>query len=245
LPATPSPTATVALSKVATISTGTDQSFYALAFTPVGTPGLGEALIGGDNNGEIWFINSTSGVTQDLGNFGGFPGTTTGQILALSGDLVFYMSTGDGGSVATGLATIRPCTTGTKGKCIENDDYLAGINMSALSTAYTSKTPATSLLGGIYGGSSKTVGAGTGYGEIYGLGAWEGNVYGFTRVETEDGGAHPPQLLEISTTSGAGKVISSSFGFTASGWSGAGVTTTVTITIPPPPPPPPQPPPPK
>jgi hypothetical protein len=151
------------------------------------------------------------------------------------------MSTVDGGSVATGLATIRPCTTGTKGTCIENDDYLAGIDMAALETAYTSKTPATSLLGGIYGGSKTSVGSGTGFGEIYGLGAWEGNVYGFTRAETEDGGAHPPQLLSISTTSGAGKVVPATFGFTTDGWSGAGVTTTVTITIPPPPPAPPQP----
>ena len=143
--------------------------------------------------------------------------------------MVFYTNAG----VATGLATIRQCNS--KGEsCTSTDDYLAGIDMTALSTAYTSKTPAPSLLGGIYGGSSSSVGSGTGYGDIFGLGAWEGSVFGFTRSES----GSSPNLISISTTSGAGTLISSSFGFTSGGWSGAGVTTTTTINVPPPPPPP-------
>jgi hypothetical protein len=235
MPSTPSATATIALTGGVTIAGTKDQSFYALAFAPKGFLGSGETLIGGDNAGELWSIDPTSGTTQDLGNFGGVPGSSTGQVFALSGDMVFYTS----GSTATGLATIRSCETGGT-KCTANNDYLAGIDMTALATAYTSKTPAASLLGGIYGGSSTTVGPGTGYGEIFGLGAWEGDVYGFTRVESSTD-AHPPQLISISTTSGAGSMITSTFPFTTGGWSGAGVTTTVTIKVPPPPPPPPQP----
>jgi hypothetical protein len=228
LPAAPSATANVALTKVATIATGADQSFYALAFAPKGFLGSGETLIGGDNLGEVWVIDTIGGATQDLGNFGAVPGESD-KIFALSGDMVFYTNAG----VATGLATIRQCNS--KGEsCTSSDDYLAGIDMTALSTAYTSKTPAPSLLGGIYGGSSSSVGSGTGYGDIFGLGAWEGSVFGFTRAES----GSSPNLISISTTSGAGTLISSSFGFTTGGWSGAGVTTTTTIEIPPPPPPP-------
>jgi hypothetical protein len=228
LPSAPSATATVALTKVATITTGSDQSFYALAFAPKGFLGSGETLIGGDNLGEVWVIDTTSGATQDLGNFGAVPGESD-KIFALSGDMVFYTS----GGTATGLATIRQCNS--KGEsCTSTDDYLAGIDMTALSTAYTSKAPASSLLGGIYGGSSSSVGSGTGYGDIFGLGAWEGSVFGFTRAESGSN----PNLISISTTSGVGTLISSSFGFTSGGWSGAGVTTTTTINVPPPPPPP-------
>ena len=36
-------------------------------------------------------------------------------------------------------------------------------------------------------------------------GAWDSNVYGFTRVETSTD-AHPPQLISISTTSGVGSI---------------------------------------
>jgi hypothetical protein len=230
LPATFSATATVALTQVAAIATASkDQSFYALAFAPTGFLGSGETLIGGDSTGELWSIDTSGGAVQDLGNFGAVPGSSSGKIFALSGDMVFYTSAG----VATGLATIRECDS--KGEsCTSNNDYLASIDMTALSTAYTSKTPATSLLGGIYGGSSTSVGPGTSYGEIFGLGAWEGSVFGFTRAETSS----PPNLISISTTSGVGSLISSSFGFTTGGWSGAGVTTTTTIKVPPPPPPP-------
>jgi hypothetical protein len=226
LPASPGPSATVSLTQVAAIATASkDQSFYALAFAPTGFLGSGETLIGGDNTGELWAIDTAGGAVQDLGNFGRVPGSTDGKIFALSGDMVFYTSAG----TATGLATIRSCESDGE-SCSESNDYLAGIDMTALANAYTSRTPAASLLGGIYGGSTSSVGAGTGYGDIFGLGAWEGSVFGFTRSES----GSPPNLISIDTTTGAGSLISSSFGFSSDGWSGAGVTTTTTIKIPPP-----------
>jgi hypothetical protein len=231
-------TGTVNLTPIAPITTTTStgyDDFYALAFAPKGFLGSGETLIGGDSNGELWSIDTTTGATQDLGNFGPVPGSTTGQIFALSGDMVFYT---DSMSKPTGLATIRPCTTGKDATCVETNDYLAGIDMTALAAAYTGKTHTTSLLGGIYGGTSTTVGPGTTYGEIYGLGAWEGTVFGFTRAETGKTDPHPPQLLTIDTTSGKGTVVPVAVDFTTNGWSGAGVSTTTTITIKPPPPPP-------
>jgi hypothetical protein len=114
----------------------------------------------------------------------------------------------------------------------------------ALSPAYTTQTKASSLLGGIYGGSSTSPGSGTGYGDLFGLGAWNGNVYAFSRNINADSSdtppvtAVPPTLLTINTMTGAGVPVPNGTQSFTDGWSGAGVTTKVTINIPPPPPPP-------
>jgi hypothetical protein len=241
LPATPGPTATVPLTLVATITAAASTYFYALAFTPadaLGT-GTGEVLIGGDNNGELWSINATSGATQDLGNFG--PDSAhSGNFFALSGDVVFYTAYTNGMAVQTGLATIRSCAPPVAPKsavCIKTSDFLAGINMANLGTAYTSKVKATTLLGGIYGGSMTSAGAGTGYGDLFGLGAWGGKVFAFSR-NIAGPPIVAPTLLTIDTTSGVGTPVTGQSWTFTDGWSGAGVTTKVTINVPPPPPPP-------
>lgn len=225
---------TVNLTKLASISLQTGQRFYALAFVPVGVFGPNEALVGGDGNGELWSIDAQTGATKDLGNFGTDPNNTS-NVLGLSGDLVFYL---DANNKPTGMATVRSCTKGTS-TCSNTSDYLVGVDMTNLAQAYSSGTPATTLLGGIYGGSSSSTGSGIGFGSVYGLGAWEGSVYGFSRGASGTT-PKPPDLLALDTQTGKGSVVSNSFTFT-NGWSGAGVTTTVTISVPPPPPPPPQP----
>ncbi|CAN5925506.1 hypothetical protein BH11MYX4_BH11MYX4_52080 [soil metagenome] len=218
-------TGAVKLTKFATIAARSKQRFYALAFAPAGVLGAGETLVGGDGDGELWSIDTTSGATIHLGGFG--PDKT--RVFALSGDLVFYTNAG---GKPTGLATIRSCLPGGT-SCTTTNDYLAGIDMTALATAFTSGTPAPSLLAGIYGGSGTSKGAGVGYGDLFGLGVWEGSVFAFQR----GGAGKSPALLTIDTKSGSGSVIDASFGFT-NGWSGAGVTTRVTVDVPPPPPPP-------
>ncbi|MGO9709484.1 MAG: hypothetical protein ACLQBL_11490 [Polyangiaceae bacterium] len=230
-------TGSVVLTTLATIAVQSDQSFYALAFTPANAlgAGTGEVLIGGDGNGELWSIDSSSGATKDLGNFGADPDNSSAT-LALSGDIVFYMSNGS----PTGLATIRSCTTSSKGStsCGGSSDFLAGIDMKALATAYTSGTPAATLNAGIYGSPSPSeTGPGTGFGDVFGLGVWGGNVYGFSRGS---GGGSSSSLISIATTgasAGAGTVIPTSVSLT-SGWAGAGVTSSVSVTVAPPPPPP-------
>jgi hypothetical protein len=222
-------TGAVALTKLATIATASDQHFYALGFTPAGALGTGsaETLIGGDGNGELWAIDSSTGATKDLGSFGKDP-SVPGNILALSGDVVFYSNPTTG--APTGLATIRSCAGTT---CSKTNDLLAGIDMTALAKAYTSGIPATTLNGGIYGGSSTSTGPGIGHGEVFGLGAWQGSVFGFARAQT----SIPAAVLTVNTTSGAGTLLAGAFSFT-NGWSGAAVTSSVTVTVPPPPPPP-------
>ncbi len=218
------PPGTVNLTKIATITLKTNQKFYALAFTPANSLATSEVLIAGDIWGELYAIDTTNGNAKDLGSFGPDP-SHTGYNIALSGDLVFYM---DAKSNPTGLATVRPCKPGTT-TCISTTDYLAAVDMTALATAYKT-TAGASLKKGIYGGTTSSDGAGCGYGDLFGLGAWEGSVFAFARKTTTN---QTPLLLSINTTTGAGTVVSSSFSFT-NGWSGAGVTTSATITVPPP-----------
>jgi len=214
---------TVQLTKIAGISLQTGQKFYALAFAPAGALATNEVLIGGDGYGELYAIDTTNGTTKDLGSFGVDP-SHSGYDFALSGDVMFYL---DAKSNPTGLATIRPCKPKTT-SCITSSDYLAAVDMTALATAYKTSTPATSLLKGIYGGTTTSDGTGTSYGDLFGLGAWEGSVFAFARKTSSNA---TPLLLTINTTTGAGSVVSSSFNFT-NGWSGAGVTTSVTVTVP-------------
>jgi hypothetical protein len=223
-------TGTVQLVKVTSISSSS--KFYALAFAPAGAlDANNETLIGGDSDGSLWSINTTSGAATNLGNFGTDP-TQTGYTLELSGDIVFY---NDSNNTPTGLATIRSCGIPSGGKYVTcGKDFLAGVDMTKLKAAYGG-TAQTSLLGGIYGGSGNSLGNGTGFKDVFGLGAWDSTVFGFTRSTT---GQTAPQLITIDTTSGAGTAVAgATFSFT-NGWSGAGVTTKVTITVAPPPPPP-------
>jgi hypothetical protein len=244
LPATPGAGAAVQLTSfLNTDPTLTDAGdlttkYYALAFAPAGAVGVstiasGETLVGGDSNGELW-VFPPSGAAIDVGNFGTDPNVAA-NFLSLSGDLVFY----DSGSTPTGLATIRSCNKATSGKvtCTKTDDYLAAIDMANLKANATSptSTPA-SLLAGIYGGTTTADGPGTGKAEIFGLGAWEGNVYGFARCyECYDGGVNTPaSLVQIGTAAGAGQGVATPVGSTfpfSNGWSGAGVTTKVTVTV--------------
>jgi hypothetical protein len=100
--------------------------------------------------------------------------------------------------------------------------------MTALAQAQATGTPAASLLAGVYGGSSGKLGTGTGAGELFGVGVWQGEVYAFKRGKS----GSPPALFVIDA-SGKGAIQPGSFNF-SNGWSGAGVTTKVTATVPPP-----------
>ena len=217
----------VKLTRLTSIAGGA--SFYALGFTPEDALGAntGEVLIGGDGAGELWSIDTGTGATKDLGSFGDDP-DNPGSLMALSGDVVFYMSAS---GAPTGLATIRSCQS--SGNCDTSNDYLAGIDMAALATAYRTGTRAASLNAGIYGGSNTSKGNGAGYGKVFGLGAWQGSVYGFSFA----GSGSPPELLSFDTSNGSGTSLSTHFSFT-NGWTGAGVTSKVTVNVPPPPPPP-------
>ena len=247
LPATPGPGATVQLTEFLntdpTLPDGGTLAtkYYALAFAPAGAIGVstipsGETLVAGDSNGELWVFQPGGAAAKDVGNFGADPNIPA-NFLSLSGDLVFYTNSSN---QPTGLATIRSCSkSSSTGKvtCTKTNDYLAAINMANLKANASAATPSASLLAGIYGGTATTDGNGTTKAEIFGLGAWGNDVYGFSRCYgCYDGGSNiAPALLQIDTSSGVATAVGSSFPFT-NGWSGAGVTTKVTITVPVPPP---------
>jgi hypothetical protein len=226
-------TGNVMLTKVVTMQ-GTNK-FFALAFAPAGSlDPINEVLIGGDSSGSLYSIDTSTGVNAgkvvNLGNFGADK-SISGNTFELSGDVVFYT---DSKGNPAGLATIRSCPVGGSGsKC--KGDYLCGVDMNALKTAYASGKAATSLLAGIYGGSAAGPGNGTGFADVFGLAAWNSTVFGFSRhISTP---ATAPSLITIDTNTGVGTMVANNFTF-SNGWSGAGVTTKVTIIAPPPPPPP-------
>jgi hypothetical protein len=199
----------VSLALQTQLPTGT--KFYALGFTPAGTLEPGESLIAGDSAGNLYYVDASgaSAVPQNLGGFGASPGGGTWE---LSGDVVFYTSNG----ATIGLATIRECQS----SCSTTNDSLAQIDMAALTTAFMNKTPAASLLKQVLGG-------GTGFGDLFGIGAWGNSVFAFSRASTS--GSRPAQLIQIGA-SGSGTSLQT-FQSITSGWSGAGVTTKAAVTI--------------
>jgi hypothetical protein len=185
---------------------GTGTKFYALGFTPAGTLESGESLIAGDSAGNLYYVDASgaSATPQLLGGFGGN--------WELSGDVVFYTSNG----ATLGLATIRSCS----GSCTTTNDSLAVIDVAAMQSAFQSKSASSSLL-------KQVLGSGTGYGDLFGLGAWGNSAYAFSRGSSS--GKYSPQLVQIDS-SGNGTLLQSFSGIT-NGWSGAGVTTKAMITV--------------
>jgi len=207
LPSSPGP---VALSLVAHIAVGSGQLFYALGFAPAGVLGTQETLVAGDNHGVLYAVE-TSGQTTQLGSFGS---SSTGDTYELSGDILFYEQNG----AVRGLATVRSCYKGT---CGGSNDILAEIDVAAMSSAYQAKSPAATL-------KKQFLGKGTGFGRLFGIGAWNDAVYAFSRSS----GSTPAQLISIDSA-GNGTVVQS-FGQISAGWSGAGVTTKAPVTVLPP-----------
>ena len=209
--AVPSKPGPVKLTLVSKITVGSGQKFYALGFAPAGVLGSAETLVAGDNLGVLYAVEN-DGSTVELGGFGA---DGSGNPYELSGDIVFYTQN----ATARGLATVRSCQKG--GSCSTSNDILAEVDVAAMSAAYASKTPATSL-------KKQFLGSGTGYGRLFGVGAWDDAVYAFARAS----GNTPAKLVRIDS-SGAGTVIQS-FGQISAGWSGAGVTTSAHVTVLPP-----------
>ena len=205
--ALPNGSGPVELSLVSKIAVGSGQAFYALGFAPAGVLGTTETLVAGDNHGDLYAIE-TNGRTTKLGAFGT---SSSGDTYELSGDILFYQQNG----ATRGLATVRSCYKGT---CSSKNDILAEIDVAAMSSAYQTKSPAASL-------KKQFLGSGTGFGHLFGIGAWNDAVYAFSRAS----GSTPAQLIAIDG-SGSGKVVQS-FGQISSGWSGAGVTTKAPITV--------------
>lgn len=191
--------------------------FYALAFAPKGVLGADETLVAGDDAGTIWMVPTDGSSPVKIGDFGavtaGDPGGgTAGNQWQLSGDLAFFSNAG----TPVGVATIRPCTSSS---CKADNDVLVEIDMAALAK----KDPKARLL-------KRFLGAASGHGRLFGIGAWNDEVLAFQRSSA----SNDAQLISVSLTTGKGTVVKGFPEITSAkdGWSGAGVTTSAKITIP-------------
>jgi hypothetical protein len=199
--------------------------FYALSFAPVGVlDPMNEVLVAGDSNGNLWAIDS-SGTATVHGNFGTVPANdgqghtcaNAGKLWELSGDIVFLANNGS----PVGFATVRDCPSPPSTGGCNSTDTLMQINLSALATATTGSV-SLGLRGLIVKAAGCNDPVNQGYGSMFGIAAWEGQVYGFSH----DTGA----LVSINNNTGAACLISS---YPKNEWDGAGVTTTVPIKPPP------------
>lgn len=216
-------TGNVVAKVVVTLPT-TAPRMYALGFAPAGVLGSVEALIGGDAAGDLYLLPTDGTSPVGLGTFGrvvtGDPGAgAAGDYWQLSGDIAFF----EGSAGAIGLATVRPCTKpADTATCKNGNDVLVEIDVPALA-----KKSATSNLKKRFIGAS-----GTGYGRLYGLGAWGGEAFAFQRFSTS-GTTTTALFLSISLVDGKGTVVKDfpSIATAKNGWSGAGVTTKAKVDL--------------
>lgn len=199
--------------------------FYALAYAPEGVLASGEELVGGDAAGDLYWIPS-SGAPSKLGTFGtvaaGDPGLgAAGNVWQLSGDIAFFVNDG----MPIGFATVRPCDKpADTSTCKNGNDVVVEIDVAALG-----KKTATSNLRKRYVGSK-----GTGFGRLYGVGAWDDRIYSFQRVTTSSTGATTALLVSVSLADGVGTTVRDfpEIAAAKNGWSGAGVTTSAKVFVP-------------
>jgi hypothetical protein len=193
---------------------------YALGVVPAGILGTGEELVAGDAAGDLYWIPDT-GAAVKVGGFGsvaaGDPGLgAAGDVWQLSGDIAFFANAGS----PIGLATVRPCTTaGDPSTCKNGNDVVIEIDVAALGA----KSATSNLKKGFIGKS------GTGFGHLYGVAAFDDQLFAFQRFSTSTA-----RFLAVSLADGTGTLVKDFPDIAAAkdGWSGAGVTTSAKVFIP-------------
>jgi len=203
-----------------------DISFYGMAIVPPGILGASEVLLAANSAGELWSIAGNGALSQ-RGTFGKVPaddgnGHTfqfAGKAWELSGDIVISANGGN----PVGFATVRDCPDPPSANGCNEVDTLIEIDVSKLVTS-TTQSVTKSVRGKVLksSGCSDTV---PGYGRIYGIAAFGGTVFGFSR------GGGDGYAVEISNQDGLGCLVQA---FSGNPWSGAGITTLAPVDPPPP-----------
>jgi hypothetical protein len=183
--------------------------FYGLTFAPENTVAAAETLVAADSGGKFWSIDS-QGKTVGLGNFGK---DASNQVYELSGDIVFLANNG----TPVGFATVRACPNGT----CATVDTLVEIDVTKLKPNNTTSV-VKSVRGVLHKGASCTdQTTAPSYGKMYGIAAYEDQVYGFS---------HDTGILAINNVDASACLIAVPNGIL---WSGAGVTTVAPVIAPP------------
>ncbi|MEJ7734670.1 MAG: hypothetical protein WKG00_36430 [Polyangiaceae bacterium] len=203
-----------------------DISFYGMAIVPPGILGAAEVLLAANSAGELWSIDDNGGLSR-RGTFGKVPaddgnGHTyqhAGKDWELSGDIVISANDGD----PVGFATVRDCPDPPSATGCNDVDTLIEIDVGKLVTS-TTQSVTKSVRGKVLKGSGCSDSV-PGYGRIYGIAAYQGSVFGFSR------GAGDGFAIEISNQDGYGCLVQA---FSGNPWSGAGITTLAPVEPPPP-----------
>jgi hypothetical protein len=201
-------------------------TFYALTMAPVGVidPNV-EVLMAADSAGKLWAIDAMGKTTQH-GSFGNVPAddgngytydpANVGKVWEISGDIVFLANNGN----PVGFATVRDCPNPPSSTGCNKTDTLLEIDMGKLAT------PGSAVVAkAVRGAIVKASGCGdsvTAYGSMYGIAAWNDQVYGFSRTGL---------LVGINTNKGGACLVQD---YPTLAFSGAGVTTLAPVLPPPP-----------
>jgi hypothetical protein len=220
---------------------GVPATFYGLSFVPKGVIDANQdTLLAGDTQGDLWRIDTTTGMLEQHGNFGVVPSTdgrghnypsdpavtgattTVGTPWQLSGDILFLADPMNNNK-PLGFVTVRDCV----GSTCSNTDTLLQIDMTKLGTVGTPVTGNVTLglRGQIVKSASCMDTVNAAYGKMFGIAAWNSTIYGFS---------HSSLLVEISNVDGSACVVNGMN--TNQSWSGAAVTTIAQVMPPPPPP---------
>jgi hypothetical protein len=183
--------------------------FYGLTFAPENTVNAAETLVAADSGGIVWSIDS-QGNTVQLGNFGKDSKNDTYE---LSGDIVFLANNG----APIGFATVRTCPNNV----CATVDTLVEIDVTKLKANNTSSV-VKSVRGVLHKGASCTnTTAPPSYGKMYGIAAFEDQVYGFS---------HDTGIVAIDNVDASVCLVAVPNGIA---FSGAGVTTVAPVIAPP------------
>jgi hypothetical protein len=184
-------------------------AFYGLTFAPENTVAASETLVAADDAGDIYSIDS-QGNTTILGNFGK---DSKNDVYELSGDIVFLANNGS----PLGFATVRTCPNNT----CATSDTLVEIDVTKLKANNTTSV-VKSVRGVLHQGTGcANTTAPPSYGKMYGIAAYEDQVYGFS---------HDTGIVAIDNVDASVCLVAVPNGIS---FSGAGVTTVAPVIAPP------------
>jgi hypothetical protein len=216
----------------------TPGKFFGASMAPVGAlyPNR-EALLIADSNGDIYDVDTATGGTTIVGNFGvvpkndgrgtTYPTKTQGKPWALSGDIVFLENSGN----PIAYATVRDCEDPTKNSTCNTTDTLIQLDPKLLGPA--NKKVTTAVRGAIKKASSCNDKDNASYGSMYGIAAFDDQIIGFSRTTLPNGGGVGAFIVKISSNDGKACLVEDVGAQINAGWAGAGVTTVVSVVAPP------------
>lgn len=200
--------------------------FMGLTFAPAGVLRETEMLVAANTAGELWSIDE-QGQTTQVGSFGKVPAndgqghdykaTHVGKDWELSGDIVFLTN---GGNWA-GFATVVDCPNPPWKTNCNAVDTLVEIDVSKLKAGNTASVTKSVRGQVVKTDDASCTDSATGYGNMYGVAAWNDKVYGFSDAK---------QVVEISNADGSACAVPNT---TPQYWYGAGVTTLAPVILPP------------